>query len=164
MQGASVTVTDFNGNAVTVDLVPVPFNSSIQTAVFEAWIPAMGFSTYFLEFGSGSEKTHKTSVKEVTGATQTISNEFYTLTFNTATGRLQTIQNLVSGVVTEVRGVKCRKGIASNIARSWTKRLPGSTPAPATLILQMHQVRPPEPTFSAPTALKTYEFRARRGS
>ena len=68
----------------------------------------MGFSTYFLEFGTGSEKTHKTSVQEPTGATQTISNEFYTLTFNTATGRLQTIQNLVSGVVTEVgRHMRC---------------------------------------------------------
>ena len=156
MQGASVTVTDFNGNAVTVDLVPVPFNSSIQTAVFEAWIPAMGFSTYFLEFGSGSEKTHKTSVKEATGATQTISNEFYTLTFNTATGRLQTIQNLVSGVVTEVRGVKWRMGIASNIARSWTKRLPGSTPAPATLRGMTVPDKPPEPTFSAQIVPKAH--------
>ena len=61
-----MTVTDYNNNAVTVDLLPVPFNSSIVTAVFEAWMPAMGYSTYFLEFsGSASEKTKAAVEKEV---------------------------------------------------------------------------------------------------
>ena len=62
MQGQSVTVTDFSGNNVGVSLVPVPFNASVQTAVFSAYMPAAGFSTYFLEFASQSESSNDAHV------------------------------------------------------------------------------------------------------
>ena len=62
VQGQSVTVTDFNGNNVAVDYVPVPYNASVQTAVFSAYIPAAGFSTYFLEF-SGERESQPVQVR-----------------------------------------------------------------------------------------------------
>jgi len=49
-------VTDFNGNNVVVGYVPVPSNSSIQTAIFSAYMPAAGYSTYFLEFSAADVK------------------------------------------------------------------------------------------------------------
>ena len=93
-----MTVTDANGNAVTVDLLPVPFNASTATAVFPVSIPAAGFSTYFFEY-TGSSSEEKEAKPQ---ATNTMANQFFQLTFNPVTGRLATITNLVSGASTNV--------------------------------------------------------------
>lgn len=94
--GSQATVTDYTGSSVTTSVVPVPFNASVNTLVFEAFIPAAGFSTYFIEFSSASQPA---SAK---ANPQTISNQFYTLTFDSDTGRLTTIQNVASGVMTNL--------------------------------------------------------------
>jgi hypothetical protein len=51
-QNAKVTVTNYVGVSVSVDLVPVPTNASLANAVFAAFMPAAGFSTYFLQFSA----------------------------------------------------------------------------------------------------------------
>lgn len=100
-QGKGVSVTDENGNAVTVDLLPVPSNSSTASAVFPVDVPAAGFSTYFLQYTGEDSKVQEAKPT----AANTISNSFYTLTFDQSTGRLATITNLVSGVSSNVRSI-----------------------------------------------------------
>lgn len=94
--GKSVSISDASGNAVTVDLLPVPSNASISSAVFPVNIPSAGFSTYFLEYTTADP----TPAPKAT--TNVISNSFFELTFDSTTGRLSNIKNLVSGVSTNL--------------------------------------------------------------
>jgi hypothetical protein len=71
-------------------------------------------------------------------ATQVISNQFYQLTFDSETGRLSNIANLVSGVQSNV-GI-CRFVMTFTMADicyaafSWTKHSHGSMLVPETLL------------------------------
>ena len=51
-----MSVTDFNGAAVHVDILPIAGNASYSTAVFSVAIPPAGFSTYFIEFSAQEQK------------------------------------------------------------------------------------------------------------
>ena len=110
---AKVTVTNYVGDAVAVDLIPVPSNSSLASAVFVAFMPAAGFSTYFLQFSA--QKTNDAAPVKVCSlsvseslldaqqaSNQSISNDYYQLTFDPETGRLSVIDNLLSGVSSNV--------------------------------------------------------------
>lgn len=91
---AQVTVTDFNGDPVPVSIVALAYTTS---AVFSAFMPAAGFSTYFIQFSASTKAS-----EENKSGSNTISNAFYTLTFNEFTGRLSSITNRVSGVSSNV--------------------------------------------------------------
>ena len=118
-QTSEVTVTDYNGNHVATSFLPVPFNASITTAVFEAYMPAAGYSTYFLVFGPSAENMPQSQTKVCLfhqvktsialcfqAGEQSINNAFYKLSFDSSTGRLSNIANLVSGVSTNVCSMK----------------------------------------------------------
>jgi hypothetical protein len=99
MQGVGIVVTDAGGNPVVVDLLPMPSNASLSNAVFPVTIPAAGFNSYFIEYSDAKPAPAQIS----TG--NTISNSFFELTFDEATGRLSSIVNVASGVSTNVRSV-----------------------------------------------------------
>jgi hypothetical protein len=67
LQGQNVAIVDYTGANVAVDLLPVPSNSSLKSAVFEATIPAMGYSTYFLQYlnSSSAQTTEATQPETV---------------------------------------------------------------------------------------------------
>jgi hypothetical protein len=54
-QDVSVAITDFRGTSVAVSLLPVASNASLNSAVFSAFMPAAGYSTYFIEFSSSDQ-------------------------------------------------------------------------------------------------------------
>jgi len=98
---ATVTVYDGQGNKVAADRVPVVGRSDVVTLVFNANMPAMGYSTYYL----GVQKSPvDIPVAKEAPKTQdtTISNDYYTLTFNGASGLLSNIANKKSGVATAI--------------------------------------------------------------
>eukprot|EP01116_Phalansterium_solitarium_P019911 TRINITY_DN5728_c0_g2_i1.p1 TRINITY_DN5728_c0_g2~~TRINITY_DN5728_c0_g2_i1.p1 ORF type:complete len:1012 (-),score=366.51 TRINITY_DN5728_c0_g2_i1:80-3115(-) len=89
-------VFDSNGNPVpaqvTIDIDNVP------NLVFEASVPALGFSTYFLEAGSSSDTTFSKPEVPEPDADTVVDSTYVTVTISGVTNRVTSIVNKVTGV------------------------------------------------------------------
>jgi hypothetical protein len=63
-QNSRVNVTDNNAITVPVTILANPYNSSISDLFFEAFIPAAGFNTYFLEFINDGQEEKETKEED----------------------------------------------------------------------------------------------------
>lgn len=98
------TVYDTNGAHVGSSLVPnyvtLDPAGSKWTLMFSAALPPMGYSTYFLQPGSGGNEAEPVLRRH--NADARIANEFLAVTIDGTSGRIKEIENVVSGVSTSV--------------------------------------------------------------
>jgi lysosomal alpha-mannosidase len=100
---AIVIVFDESNNKVLSDRVLVAGRSDVVTLVFAASMPAMGYSTYYLQIQKSLQEAEPIPVSTPPkGQDVTISNDHYSLTFSGTTGLLSNIVNKASGVSTPV--------------------------------------------------------------
>lgn len=81
-------------------------NPATHELVFQANVPAMGMATFEVSSSSISSEESvalsATSQDDTSATTFTASNEFYTLTFDSSTGSLSSIENMKSKIKTDL--------------------------------------------------------------
>ena len=100
--GRQISVFDGSGAGVNVSLVPVPGQTSIATAVFPLTVPAMGHATAFVVFSTQRAGLQAPRFQPPVGDTVVVENAAYMLTFDTASGLLQTIGDRRGSTATRI--------------------------------------------------------------
>ncbi len=122
---AAVKVTDALGNAVTADVVAsnaydVEQGGQAYNAIFSVALPAVGYSTYFIEAAATEAVTAAKEAMDAAelqrrlrreddsaAAATIIANEFLSVAVDSTTGLLTQIANKQTGTVISVSQVQC---------------------------------------------------------
>uniref|UniRef100_A0A1X7VI80 alpha-mannosidase n=1 Tax=Amphimedon queenslandica TaxID=400682 RepID=A0A1X7VI80_AMPQE len=105
----TLSVTDPDGNAVTVQIVPIDNSTRLLAissndtaelvAVFEVDVPPMGYAIYTAKTTGTLDYTQRSSVNVQKSNDDTvISNKYYKVEFDAESGHLKMITNLVSSI------------------------------------------------------------------
>lgn len=103
VSGKAYKILDYNGNAVDVQIVPLPspiFNipgrnsKATAEAVFEAKLPALGYATYLMRNTSSQTIKNKqmSKVESKAGGDWTLKNNFISVFVDSKTGLLKRLQ------------------------------------------------------------------------
>jgi len=99
-----VTVFDPEGMPVPVDFVPLAGSSTLGKAVFQVYMPPMGYSMYIFKVTKKMPNEQNTIIQSSKGKAQDrmIENHMYQLIFSNTTGKLISIKNKQSGASTSL--------------------------------------------------------------